>query len=249
MALKIVNAKITEFTLITNSKDLLEYANNAWDEGSESTMFGDPKITTAFYASGTAAIGALELAQTNHKDAPTVTNQNIVDDKMALLVIWLTSYSNQVVVIANAPTNCTTREEAATNIGIAGLTAEKLTKTAKEAPIKNVLTGGNTGTGTATVEIVPNPLFGPKSTTFFAVSKAPVTTPVTPDAVVTLANGQISIVASYVYHFVFLSIDGKGRSATFKTLIPAQGYNAYSFSKNGNKLIGALPLLPLVIFG
>jgi len=248
--LKIVEVKISVFTKERNAEALLKIGQKAFEDGSGSVLFEDPHITMVFYAEGTFAIEELEESMDIHEDAPIPNNLLIVKGKMALLVLWLIDYAGQVVVIANADANCTTREEAATNIGISGLTAQKLGKTTAKIPIQVALTGGNVGSGRATVEVVEDVDFGPKSTTFIAVSKPPVTFPITPDAEVILdSDGQLSFIASYIFQVFMITIEGKGRVAKFTKLIPAQGYNSYAFSKNGNKLFGKLSKMPLLIFG
>lgn len=248
--LKVVEVKISEFTLERNAKALLKIGQKCFDDGSDSVLFGVPHISLIDYAEGTFAIEALDEAIDTHEDAPIPNNLLIVKAKMALLVLWLLDYANQVVIIANADTNCTTRLEAATNIGLSGLNYQKLVKTTTGNPIQVALTGGNVGTGRATVEVVEDADFGPKSTTFIAVSIPPVTNPITPDAIVTLdSDGQLRFIADYIFQVFIITVEGKGRVAKFTKLTPAQGYNSYAFSKNGNKLFGKLSKMPLLIFG
>ena len=248
--LKIVEVKISKFTKERNATALLKIGQKCFDDGSDSVLFGVPNISLIDYAEGTFAIEALDESINIHDDAPTSINLGIVKNKMALLVLWLIDFAGQVVVIANNPLNCTTLQEAGTNIGIAGLSYRKIGKSSTGKPIQIALTGGNIGTGVAQVEVVPDVDFGPKSTTFIAVSKAPITNPPTPDALVTLdEDGQLSVLAYYVFQIFIVTVEGKGRFAKFKKLTPALGYNSYAFSKNGNKLFGKLSKMPLLIFG
>ena len=235
-----VGILISDFTDETNPEALRDNLWNCLELGMAAPMYENPHILTAFYTAGNFAYDALALAISNHEEVPTDDNELIVKAKMALAVIWLRSYANQVFLIANDSTNCTTRDEAVININASGLTAQKLTQTKKVKPEKLVLLGKNLGTGIGQIKIVNDNPFVVRSSVFILVSKPPVTSPPTPDAVVSIVNGQFNVAATYAYQLSLLVLDGKGRIATFNNLIPAQGYNGYGFSKNGNKLIGDL---------
>jgi hypothetical protein len=239
----IVKVLLTKFTKLIDGREGRELADYLWGcltDGMASVLYENPHILTAFYTAGNSAYDALALAITNHQEVPTEDNELIVKAKMALAIIWLRSYANQVYLIANDSTNCTTREEAVININASGLVAQKLTQTKKVKPAKLILLGKNLGTGIGELKIANDNPFVVRSSVFILVSKPPVTSPPTPDAVVSIVDGQFSVAATYAYQLSLLVLDGKGRVAVFNNLIPAQGYSGYGFSKNGNKLIGDL---------
>ena len=238
--LKPVSPKMTAFSEMTNSEKLQNYLDNCITKGSAEPMFEDPHISNTFYGEGTDISDALKLARKNYKDAPIESNLLIKDDKMSLAKLWLKDYASKVMPIANDPMNCTTREEAATNITLSGLMAQKLGRSAASPPETPVLIGLNIGVGMAKIDIVNGSTFHPKETIFVAVSKAPITIPPTPDAVVTLVEGQLKMSADYKLEFFLLTIDGKGKTVIFKELAPNLFYEFYAFSKDGKKLVSAL---------
>ena len=131
---KKVLAVRTKYSEIKVHKDMLTYITSKITTGSTSILFKDPHITTLFYGLGTTAKIALLDAIDVYIDSPIEANRLIVEAKMALAIIWLDSYTDQVENIANDPFNCTTRGEAAANIELAGLTAQKISLTKKTKP-------------------------------------------------------------------------------------------------------------------
>jgi len=238
--LKPVNVKTTKFTEINNHHELSRYIGKCIEKGSVADIFKNPHILTAFYDEGTIAKEALDAAITIYEDAPINSNLLIIEDKMALVVLWLMSYAAKVTVISNLDINRTTRDEAATNVTLSWLTPHKIGRTAKLKPDTPVLVSENVGTGKAMVKIINSNPFNPKSSFFIAVSKPQVTVPPTPDAEVSIVEGQFLIHANYPCQVFMITVDGKGRVANFKNLTPAGSYNGYCFSKNGNKLISYL---------
>ena len=248
----IVRVLLTKFTKLIDGREGRELADYLWGcltDGMAAVLYENPHILTAFYTEGNDAWDALDLAIRNWQAAPTENNLNIVKDKMALAVLWLRSYAAQVQVIANLPANCTTREEARTNIGLSFLTAQKLSNTSKGDPVTPEVTGKNLSTGKAQIKIINTIDFDPRCSIFILVSKAPLTEPHTDDAIVELdEKGQIKISAAYDVEVFMIHLDGKGRTANFQGLTPAWGYDGYCFSKNGNKNISELSE-PVVVYG
>lgn len=227
--------------VINRALTLKQYVLDSVAAGSAATLFANPAILTAFYTTMTSAATAIQTAINVWTLAPTKGNKKAIKDAMDAAKVIMKSYALQVQVIANLPINAATREQAATNIEQSHLTPQKLGTTKKGKPVQPVITAKNIGTGTVEAKIInPNPFESPKITFFVAISKAPITLPVTPEAVVTVVDGQLKIIAAYAYQFFLLSIDAKGRVVTFKTLTPAMDYTIYSYSKNGDTYISAL---------
>jgi len=248
--LKLVTVIITIFTRETNHFKLRDYIKNCIATGSIADLFKDPKILAAFYAAGTFAYNALKGAIDVWELDQTEDNLKIVKDKMALAVIWLRGYASQVQVIANDPANCTTREEAATNIALSFLKAQKLTKTKKGNPDSPAFSASITN-GVINIKITNGPAYKPTTINFIAVPVPPVTVPATPLPVVTLdrANGQVSVASKVGIKTVTKSVSGKGQSAKIANMNYSPSYNLYSYAMNGNKQISDLsaPILVTII--
>ena len=247
--LKLVQVLITVFTNETNAKTLRDYIKGCIDKGSVADLFKDPKILTAFYASGTLAYEALRDAIIAHTNSPSVDNENIMKDKMALAVLWLRSYASQVQVISNASTNCTTREEAATNIGLSYLTAQKLDSTSKGKPETAAIMAKYLGDGVIEITITNGSTFEAEGLNIIAVGVPPVTEPATPNPVITLSNGQISVsckVAVQMYAKTLVGKGGRGRNAKLSGMNIYPSYLVGLYSHNGNNNISDMSNIVLV---
>src|SRR5665213_2235494 len=238
--LKLVPILITVFTNETNAKTLRDYIKNCIDKGSAADLFKDPKITTAFYALGTTAYTALRDAITAHDENNSTDNENIVKDKMALAVLWLRGYATQVQAISNLPLNCTTREEAATNIGLSNLTAQKLTSSSKGDPETAVITATYLGGGIIEIIITDGVTFEAGSINVVAVGVPPITDPATPNPVISLLNGQITVTSKVGVQMTTKSLLGKGKKIKISGMNTCPSYLVGLYSQNGNKQISEL---------
>ena len=244
--LKLVMVLITVFTEETDAKTLRDYIKNCYDKGTVATLFKDPNITAAFYALGLIAYEALRDAITAHDLNQSEDNENIMKDKMALAVLWLRSYASQVQVISNLPANCTTREEAATNIGLSYLTAQKLSSSTKGQPETAVITAKYLGDGIIEVIIVNGISFNPSSINIIAVGVPPVTDPATPNPVITLNDGQVIVTCKVAVPMISKSLSGKGKTQTLSGMNTCPSYLVALYSQNGAKLISFLSNIVLV---
>ena len=175
--LKWVFVKITVYNTIVKASKLRQYIIDCVATGEASVLYVVPNITAIFYLAGTNAAAAIQTSITNYNAAPTKANRNIMKDKMALGVIWLDSYAAYVAGIANLPANCTTREEAATNISTSFLTPQKITASTAGAPEIPAFTAVNIGTEKVEIEVSNGKTNKPKVTVFVFVPLPPVADP------------------------------------------------------------------------
>src|ERR1035437_4468546 len=166
--LKMVKVKRTAYSKITDPVKLNKYLNDAMSYGNAAVLFKDPAILAAFYALGIVAYGALATAMTVYANAPTKGNLDVVQAKMALVVIWLNGYADKVEIISNADANRTTREEAFANIQLSFLTPQKLANATKGKPASPTFTCKKSGSDLL-CEVTNGVEYNPTSTTFFAV--------------------------------------------------------------------------------
>ncbi len=240
MALKKVNGNSTEYSLITDPAEMRQYVIDRGNAASSSTLYGTPAIAASVYTAGTSAATAIQTAITAHTAAPTLANKDIVKAKMALGVLWLDSLLALVVPIANSPTNCTTREEAAVNIEIAGFTAEKLNKNSKGKPDMALFTATYVGNGVIDIDITNGDEFNPANVIIIAVAVPPVTVPPTPPPIVSLKDGQVAVTSKVYVPVVTKTMSGKGTSAKLVDMAGSPSWMIYIYSMNGNKLISML---------
>ncbi|MEI6815015.1 MAG: hypothetical protein WCL14_00285 [Bacteroidota bacterium] len=238
--LRIVLAKRTAYTRITNAATLRQYVINCVSYGTASTLFAVPSILATVYAAGTSASVAIQTAITNHDNAPTKANLKIIEDKMALAVLWLDSYVALVVTIANLSTNCTTRAEAATNIATSYLTPQNIVAAKKGKPNKPIFVVKNTGTGMVETEIINGDEYQPTSMTFVLISEPPAHEPPYDFATVSLSDGKLSIKSAYAVEIVTSTASGKGRFTEFIGLTSGLGYRVLAYAQNGKKQISLL---------
>jgi len=245
--LKKVKVKRTDYSKITNGIDMWTYIDNAINTGSAAILFKDPNILAAFYALGIAARLALKTAMDVHEAAPTKGNLKIVKAKMALVVIWLNGYADQVETISNSDTNRTTREEAAANILLAKLNYQQLTNGSKGKPGVVSFTVKKIGSDLL-CEVTNGVDYKPSSSTFFAVELPvqPLVPPLIPDPDVTLDGDQINVIFYAPGHFASQSSNGKSFVTLLKSLKTGKRYAIYGFSQNGKKLISDLSA-PIII--
>ena len=247
---KIVKVIITIFTTETNAEVLRDYLWDCLTMGMAAVLFENPHILTAFYTAGNDAYDALALAISNWETSPTTNNKNIVKDKMKLVVIWLRGYASQVQTIANDTTNTTTREEARTNIGLSFLTAQELTPAKKGNPATPEFTASITN-GVISINITNGPAYKPTNIIVVVTAVPPVTSPATPNPVVTLdkSNAQVSVTSKVAVQAVVKSISGKGTSLKIANMNTSPSYNIQAYAQNGNKQISNLsaPVLVTIV--
>ncbi|MEI6817447.1 MAG: hypothetical protein WCL14_12615 [Bacteroidota bacterium] len=238
--IKKVLTRRTEYTKITIPGDLLLYIIACIAAGIESTLFQNPKILTAYYTAGTAAKTALSDAIDNYTLFPIKANMDIVLDKMALVIIWLDGYSDQVETISNLPANRTTREEAATNITISHLSPQKLVSSSKGDPDTPVFTAKNNGDGVIGMEVTNGTAYKPSNIVFVAVEIPFNADKFVPPAVVSIVDGQVIVQCSVGVITSLLTLSGKGKKPQFKTLKTGVSFAIYAYAMNGNDQISGL---------
>jgi hypothetical protein len=241
MALKKVKVKRTVYSRITDAGVMLKYIDDAMGMGSVAPLFKDPNILAAFYALGTAARGALKTAMDAYNLTNTKGYHDVVLAKMALVVIWLNGYADQVETISNSDTARTTREEAAANIKLSFLTPQKLANTSKGKPETPSFTCKKSGSDLL-CEVTNGVEYVPSTSTFFAVELPvqPLVPPLIPDPDVTLNGDQINVIFYAPGHYASQSSGGKGTATTLKSLTTGKKYAVYAFAQNGKKLISVL---------
>src|SRR5665213_2349613 len=166
---KKAKVKRTVYSNITNSLVLWKYIGSCLSNGTTQALFKDPNILAAFYLLGTNAQGALKAAMDAHVIAHTKGNNDVILAKMALVVVWLDGYSDQVETISNADTNRTTYEEAVANIKLSYLTPQKPNTSSKGKPDKVEFIIKELGGGDILCEVTNGVDYQPSSTTFLAV--------------------------------------------------------------------------------
>jgi hypothetical protein len=252
-AFALVRVLISIFTQETNAGKLRDYLWNCLTDGMASVLFASPAVLAAFYTAGNDAYDALALAITNYELNDSNRNLRIVKAKMALAVLWLRDYANQVQVIANLPVNVVVRQDAADNISTSFLTPQKLAQSSKGAPEVPVLSGKRGAIeGGIDIEVMNHGVgFNPTSINFIAVllTDTPVTeppTPTIPDPVVTLTAGQVLVSSAVATQVASISLDGKGKFISFVGLMSGRRYAIYAYTKNGKKLVSVLSA-PIIV--
>ena len=208
--------------------------------GSIATLFKDPHILAAFYIAGGLTKTALSTAISDYNNSTNGGSIDTVRAKMALVVIWLDSYADQVEVIANDTANRTTQEEAVANIGISHLTAQKIAKASKGRPLKPNIIGEYITGGIIKVKVTNGNLTNYSTLTVLAVSVPPVSDPPVAPAVVTLNGDQLSVSCAVAVNVITKTIKGKPSEATFVGVNPEVSYQIYAITQNGVKLISYL---------
>ncbi|MEI8231474.1 MAG: hypothetical protein WCG32_02750 [Actinomycetes bacterium] len=237
--LKRVKVKTSVFTLIADAADVCTYIEDCVRTGSAYVMYADPTITTAFYSLGTTAAGNITTAIATYTSAPTDANRNSVADKKAEGIQWLESYSEKVEDIANLDANRATREAAYTNITHSFLTPYKLSNSTKGVPETPVLTGTITGANTMLIEITNGITYIPSQTCFIVVQLPAFTTTETPDPVVVLRTGQLTVNGA-TGEMITKTLSGKGKTVKIVFTNTGRRYAVYAYAKNGNKLVSTL---------
>jgi hypothetical protein len=231
----------TAYNLITNGKVMRDLINETISICIVAELYINPNIPTAYYTEGTAVAAAINTAILVHNGAPTPGNNEIIQNKVALGVIWMDGLADQVEVIANADANRTTAEEASTNIKLANMVPQKLTQTIKGTPVTPVITAENVGTGkVAAKNVTPHGDDVPDETFFMAIEMPAVTEPVTPDPIASITLGQFKVILAAAAEINTINATGKGKTLTFIDLKPGVGYMIIAYTKNGNKFISEL---------
>ncbi len=235
----------------TSSKVLLALIAQVLAAGMIATLFKDPAILAAYYASGVSAKMALDEAINDLKNKTHGGSIETIEAKMALVVIWLDGYADQVEVISNDPANRTTQEEAVTNIGKSGLTAQKIGKNTKGEPIQPEITGKYTGSGVIKIDVANSKTAVYTSMTVIAVSILPVTDPPIAQAVVKVLGDQIMVSCAVAVQVLTKTIKGHPILASFAGANSLTGYNVYCITQNGVKLVSpisvAVPVIPVPV--
>jgi len=242
--LKIVLVKITEYTLIKDALELIQYTIDCVNTGSAATLYKDPNITTAFYTSLTEAADGIQIALKMYTRFPTKGNKKAIGVAMDAAVEVLNSYSAKVVPIANLPANAATLEAAYANILLSHLTPQKLGRNKKGDPQIPELKITDLGGGKARVEIINGGDFHPSSLIIMAVSLPGITVPpanppLAPPIVI-LNKGIVSIFAVGAFQMLSTTIEGKGRDIIFPGFIKGVIYVFYAYAQNGKKQISQM---------
>ncbi len=238
----------TTYSIITNGKVMRDLINETIAIASIAELYINPNIPTAYYTEGTAVAGAINTAILVHNGAPSPANNDVIQDKVALGVIWMDGLADLVEVIANADANRSTAEEASTNIKLANMVPQKLTQTAKGTPVTPVIEAENVGTGKVAVKnVTPHGDDVPDETFFMAIEMPAVTVPVTPDPIPSITLGQFKVILAAAAEINTINCTGKGRTITFNNLKPGVGYMIIAYTKNGNKFISELSNIVYVL--
>ncbi len=216
------------FTRIFKADAFLEYLVNSINVGSASVLYANPLISTAFYTQGRNAASALQTAMDNFHLRPTKTNRGIIKNKINAGKRWLHKYSDKVEVIANDDANRMTPAEASTNIMLSNLTPRKLIKNKKGKPPTPKITGVKLGAGEVDARIHNGKDYKPMVTHFILVERGM-------GAVLTLANGTLTIKFKKEGQILFKTAHGKGRLVHFKGVGGIKGYELYAYSQHSNK--------------
>lgn len=212
----------------------------------ESVLYAVPNIHGTVYVDGLDATDALALAIKNYNKNKNTDNLNIVKDKMALLVLWLTIFSKLVVKIANDEANCTTREEASTNIGLSGFEPHKLSQAKKGNPDDPIITAYYAGDGIIEIKVVNGKSFDASSITVIAVEVPPVKDPVTPLPKISIEDNQVTVTSKVAVKVVTKTISGKERIMKLNKMNTHAAFNVCIFCQNGNQQISKLSNVVLV---
>src|ERR1700722_15891194 len=180
----------------TNAGILKEYIYSCKGMGSVAALYKNTAIPTLFYTSMQEAGDAIGAAVSVWELAPTKGNLGLVHLSMEDGVVVMDSYADQVEVIANNPSNRSSREGASVNIDLSFLTPYKLDASPKGKPDQPVLVGTHFTLGEVAFEVTNHGDTVPTQTTVILVQLAPVTDPITPDPVVSIVNGMPKVVFS-----------------------------------------------------
>ncbi len=224
----------------TNHGKIVALISKCLAAGRGAVLYKDPNISALFYSDGDDAKEALEKAMSDYKNRTNGGSILNIENKMALVVIWVDSYADQVEVIANDPANRTTQQEAVANIGLAGLPAQKMGKNTKGKPAKPVLTGEYFSGGILKIKLTNGRAYQFTSITYVAVSIPPASDPAVAPAVVTITGDQVSVKCAAAVQVMSKTIKGKSRTAKFVGADPLLSYNIYAFTQNGKKLVSEI---------
>jgi hypothetical protein len=243
--LKMVKVKRTVFTLMKVADDIRAYIEDCVAAGSGAPLYANPAITTAFYTAGTTAAGNITAAIKTYTSAPTDANLGIIATRRTEGIEWLEQYATDVETIANLDVNRATREAAYINILQSYLTPQKLSSSSKGIPETPVITGTISGANVMSLVVTNGATYIPSQTNFVVVQLPEFTTEETPDPVVTLVDGQITITGA-VGATIFKSVSGKGKSTTTKFPLTGVRYAVYAYAQNGKKLVSGLSVKIIV---
>lgn len=237
--LKMVKVKRTVFTKILIASEVQTYIENCVSTGSGATLYANPTILTAFYEAGTTAAESIAGAIKTYTDAPTDANLKLIAVARTAGIEWLESYASQVEVIANLDVNRATREAAYANILVSFLSAQKLANSTKGVPETPVITGTISGANIISIVVTNGATYIPSQTNFVIVQLPAYTTEETPDPVVTLVKGQITV-SGASGATIYKSLSGKGKSTTVNFPVTGVRYAVYAYAQNGKKLVSDL---------
>ena len=235
-----VNIITTVYSGITDAAEMEQYVRDRVSQGRDSDIYAVPNIPDAVYNKGTDAADAIQTAIDKHALNPSIPNTKTIKNKIALAVKWLDGLVLLVVPIANSETNCSTLEEAATNITIIGFTPEKLYYSKKGTPDTINFTAEYVGNGIIEIEIIMPDDFKPTTITVVAVAVPPVTNPPTALPSVKLIGAQVQIKAKVFVESFTKTITGKGKSLKLYAMDSCPSWIIYMYCQNGNMQISLL---------
>jgi len=228
--LKKVKVKRMVYSFNTTFTFVNQYITDCINVASSNAMYASPNIDAAFYTKGTNTATAMETAQSKYTSAPLSANLSKMKNTKKAAIVWLHNFSDKVELIANDDENRDTRNEAATNIAAAFLTAQKLANASKGKPKTPEISTTNIGSGKVDVEILNNADYNPTLTMFVIIEKSA-------KAKLTLNNGQLSIEMENISHVIFKVASEKGKYTHLKDLKRGVEYEIYAYAQNGkNKL-------------
>jgi hypothetical protein len=228
--LKKVKVKRMVYSFNTTSSFVNQYITGCINVASRNALYESPNIDAAFYTKGINAATAIQTATTKYASVPLKSNLGKLKNTKKAAILWLHDFSDKVELIANDDANRDTRNEAATNIAAAFLTAQKLANASKGKPQTPKITAKSLGNGKVDVEILNNADYNPTLTMFVIIEKSA-------KAKLTLNNGQLDIKMENISHVIFKVANEKGKYTHLKDLKRGVKYEIYAYAQNGkNKL-------------
>jgi hypothetical protein len=244
-AIKQGKVKRTTYRKETNHSTLKGLITAYLAAGKGALLFKDPHILAAFYLLGDAALSALSLAITDYENKTNGGSILTIEDKMALVVIWIDSYADQAEVIANDPANRSTQAEAITNLNNAGLPTQKAASATKGKPAISEVTAKKADGGIkAKITNAHSNVY--TQLTIIAVSVPPAAEPAVAPAVVTITGDQFSVTCAAPVHVISKTIKGHPTEASLAAANPLLSYDIYVITQNGKKLVSDISLVVTV---
>lgn len=244
--IKPVLVKRSVYTNVIDPEKLIQYIDNSKNLGSTADLFKDPHIASTFYTEGSDLAVLIKKKIDIYEGAPLPGNRTLLELAMDDGKNWLNRYALQVETISNSDANRTTREQAFGNIQLSYLTPHKIVISKKGVPETPKLDVEVTSPGNIAVSIINGATYQPTQTNFVVVKLPPASEPQDNAPVVSLKNGQVTIVSKSAGESVTSSVTGKGRNVKLQ-VTPMNRYAVYAYAQNGKKQVSELSVPIIVI--